>query len=71
MRLKWSLRRLVLVTGLGLMATAFSSGCGSSSSEGQTAAQVSPEMQKKTMDMLKNYGDQYRPKNRAARNRPR
>ena len=48
----------VVTIGVALAVTCATGGCGPGGSE-PTAAKISPEMEKKTQDMLKNYGKQY------------
>jgi hypothetical protein len=48
----------VVAIGVALGVTCATGGCGPGGSE-PAAAKISPEMEKKTQDMLKNYGKQY------------
>jgi hypothetical protein len=48
----------VVAIGVALGVTCPTCGCGPGGSE-PAAAKISPEMEKKTQDMLKNYGKQY------------
>jgi hypothetical protein len=48
----------VVAIGVALGVACATGGCGPGGAE-PTAAKISPEMEKKTQDMLKNYGKQY------------
>jgi hypothetical protein len=51
-------RWYVVAIGVALGVTCATGGCGPGGSE-PAAARISPEMEKKTQDMLKDYGKQY------------
>ncbi len=63
-----SLRGIALVTGIGFGAAFVSGGCGSGNSgDGQVASQISPEMQKKVDENLKDYSKRAAERGKAGR----
>ena len=66
MELMQTLRGVALAMGLGVMFACVVAGCGGSSDQGSAPAQIDPEVEKKTQDMVKNlgktYGEMYRKK---------
>jgi len=68
MRWTRTITTVVFAAGLALGSTTLSGGCGSGS-QGQTAAELSPEVQQKTDEMLKNYGKMYNQQYRSKKGR--
>jgi hypothetical protein len=60
----------VVAIGVALGATCATGGCSPGGSE-PTAAKISPEMEKKTQEMLKDYSKQYNEMYRAKKQGPR
>ena len=65
-----SLRAVALATGFAVAFAFAIAGCGSGSS-GSTPAQLNPEVEKKTQEMLKNKSHDYNDRFRKAKGRPR
>jgi hypothetical protein len=70
--------RIVRLTGwkvvamcVALVSTCATVGCESGGASEPAAATISPEMEKKTQEMLKNYGKQYNDMYRAKKQGPR